>query len=513
LKKELSVRAGIVLQLTMIAVASLSLLAVFSFRVIEITLERRHVEAAVSVAEVVRQAVSVASAEGISDPVSRIRPVSGLSPYIQQVTLLPVSPPGGEVVVTPVGKAISGILSIHPTVDVTLPLIVPVSAPGSPGGSIRSLRVRFHSPGVEREANNLVRVAALLLVVDVIALVVFGFFLMERTVVGPVRRLAAVSEKIASGDLDLRAAESPGNEVGQLGASFNRMVGAILEAQAHARNSQQDAFRSEKLATVGRLAAGVAHEMGNPLMAVRGYAEYLRKNHPPNEEGDECLDKILAETRRIETIVRGLLSAASPERPGEETAEINGIVREVVENLSFRKMFRNVEVRIEAGEVSRARISAERFRQVLLNLILNAVDAMGDGGTLTLRTVPLPSWTGPRLQRVRRRVSDPPDVDVVSRRTGELRYTGPGIGVCVEDTGRGIPGNERESIFDPFYTTKEPGKGTGLGLYLSRSIVETAGGEILCESEEGEGTRFTVILPAAEGGGSGESVGEGEPDG
>jgi len=460
---------------------------------------------------VVRQAVAAVSAEGISDPESRFRSFSGLSPYIEEVTVLQEASPGGGVAVTPVGDAISWILSIHPTVDVTLPLVFPVSEPGSPGGAVRSLRVRFHSPGIEREANNLVRVAALLLGVDVIALVAFGFFLMERSVVGPVRRLAAVSEKIASGDLELRAVESPANEVGQLGASFNRMVEAILEAQANARNAQRDAFRSEKLATVGRLAAGVAHEMGNPLMAVRGYAEYLRKNHPPDEEGDECLDKILAETRRIETIVRGLLSAASPERPGEETAGINGIVREAVENLSFRKLFLNVEVRIEEGEVSRARISAERFRQVLLNLIINAVDAMGNGGTLALRTFPVPSWTGPRQPRANRRASDPPDADFSSRR--ESRRTVPAIGISVEDTGCGIPADELESIFDPFYTTKEPGKGTGLGLYLSRSIVEMAGGEILCESREGKGTRFTVILPAAEGSGGGGSAGKEGGDG
>jgi len=498
LKRYFSVRAGVVLQLTMIAVASLSLLALFSFRAIEITLERRHMEAAVSVAEVVRQAVAAAAAEGMSDPVGRIRPVSGLSPYIRTVSLLPEAPPGNGVLVTPVGEAISRILPIHPTVDVTLPLVLPVPGTDPPERTVRSLRVRFHSPGVEREAGSLVRVTVGLLGVDVLALVIFGFFVMERSVVGPVRRLAAVSERIASGEPGLRASESPANEVGQLGASFNRMVDAILEAQAEARIAQQDAFRSEKLATVGRLAAGVAHEVGNPLMAVRGYAEYLRKNRPPDEERNECLDKILAETRRIEAIVRGLLSASSPDRAEEETADIPGIVREAVEQLSFRKMFRDVVVRVEAETVDRAVISPERFRQVLLNLMINAVDAMGEGGTLTVRTFPVPEWTGPSLRRARRRASDPLDADFSSRR-GEPRRTGPGVGVSVEDTGRGIPAAEQEKIFDPFYTTKEPGRGTGLGLYLSRATVEAAGGEILCASREGKGTRFVVILPSLRG--------------
>ncbi|GAB4365481.1 MAG: hypothetical protein Kow00128_08060 [Deltaproteobacteria bacterium] len=514
MKRYFSVRAGVVLQLTMVAVASLSLLALFAFQAIGITLERRHVEAAVSVAEVVRQAVSATAAEGNPDPVGRVRPVSGISPYIRNVTLLPEAPPGNAVRVTPVGEPVSRILSIHPTVDVTLPLLVPAALPESSGGAVRSLRVRFHSPGVERETAHLVRVTVMLLGADVVALALFGFFVMDRSVVGPVRRLAAVSERIASGEPGLRADETPENEIGQLGASFNRMVGAILAAQAEARTAQQDAFRAEKLATVGRLAAGVAHEVGNPLMAVRGYAEYLRKNRPPEAEQRECLDKILAETRRIETIVRGLLSASSPDRPEEGTADIPGIVREAVEHLSFRKMFRDVEVRVEAEPVKRANISPERFRQVLLNLMINAVDAMGGGGTLTLRCYPVSDWSGPRPHRARRRASDPPDADFSSRRADPPRRFREGVGVDVEDTGCGISEADREKIFDPFYTTKDPGKGTGLGLYLTRAIIEAAEGEIRCESREGSGTRFTVILPPAEDRGeSGSGGGTEEADG
>lgn len=508
MKKVVSLRAGIVLQLTLIAVASLSLLAVFALRAIEITLERRHVEAAVSVAEVVRQAVAARGGEGGEGGPGPALPFSRLSPYILDARIVAEAPSGG-VSVVPVGERTAGILSLSPTVDVTLSMADAVAGGGTAGGAGRGLRVRFHSPGVEREARTLLRVAGILLGADVVALVLFGFFLMERSVVGPLRRLAAVSERIASGDLRLRADETPANEVGQLGASFNRMVAAILAAQESARRAQRETFQSEKLATVGRLAAGVAHEVGNPLMAVRGYAEYLRRNRPPGEEQAECLDKILAETRRIEQIVRGLLSAVSPEGGGDGTADVNSVVAETVEILSFRRMFRDVEVRVERGDAGTARISPERFRQVLLNLMINAVDAMEKGGVLGVRTFRIEPWIPPSRRAGRRRISDPQDADFSGVRAAAGEPPPRGVGVSVEDTGCGIPPEELSSIFDPFYTSKEPGRGTGLGLSVSRAIVEAEGGEILCESEQGKGSRFTVILPAAPGSGGGEAAGEG----
>ncbi len=375
MKKDISVRAGVVLQLSLIAVASLSLLAVFSFKVIEITMKRRQVEAAVSVAEVVRKVVREEEREGSATGPFVRGLVETLSPYVREVAILPEGEGPVSVVVTPVGRQVSAVFTVHPTVDVTLPLDEIDSAGKDP----RGIRVRFFSPGIEPEARNLVRITVVIVIVDVVVFVLFGFLLMDRSVVRPIRRLAAVTEKIASGDLRLRADESPANDVGQLGASFNRMVGAILSAQEKAKQAQQETFRWEKLATVGRLAAGVAHEVGNPLMGIRGYAEFLRRNDPSRQEREECLDKIVAETKRIENIVRGLLSVTSSKPAGEEDADVGEVVRETVEMLSFRKMFRDVEVVVETGGVGRASISAERFRQVLLNLMINAVDAMEGG--------------------------------------------------------------------------------------------------------------------------------------
>jgi two-component system NtrC family sensor kinase len=486
----MSVRAGVVLQLTLIAIASLSFLSIFALKVIEITVERRHVEAAVSVAEVVREAIRTGERAGTGS-LSSLESLGKLSPYIREVVLLPEGEGPDGIQVVPVGGKTFGFFTVHPTVDVTLPLLE-----GTLGG--RAIRVRFYSPGVEQEARNLLRVAGALMVADVAAFVLFGFLLMDRSVVRPLRRLAAVTEKIASGDLRLRADESPGNEVGQLGASFNRMVGAILSAQETARQAQQEISRSERLATVGRLAAGIAHEVGNPLMGIRGYAEYLLRNDPPAQEWEECLDKIVAETGRIENIVRGLLSVASSERTGKETADVDDVVRETVDMLSFRKMFRDVEVVVEAGGGRRVAISPERFRQVLLNLMINAVDAMeGEGGVLRVRTFGVSPWVPPAVRMARRRAYDPPETDVLRLRKGVGDLPAGGVAVSVADTGCGIRPDALPSLFDPFFTTKEPGKGTGLGLSVSRAIVEAAGGEITVTSDEGKGSTFTVILPEA----------------
>ena len=506
LRRPLSIRAGVVLQLALVATASISLLAVFALKVIEVTMQRRHAEAGISVAGVVRKAVEkeIAGNPGSRDLSAGILPGS-LSPYINEVVLLPEAPPEGRPTVVPVGEKAFPFLPVYPTVDVTLPF-GPLSPPvASAAASVpRGIRVRFHSPGIAAEVRTLANVTLLLAAIDVAILVLFGGFLLERSVAAPVRRLAATSEKIAAGDYALRAEGTEGNEVGQLAASFNRMVEGILEAQERLRRSEKETFRSEKLATVGRLAAGVAHEVGNPLMAIRGYAEHLLKHQPGAAESKECLDKVVEETKKIENIVRGLLSVASPGDGREGATDVDAVVRETVEMLSYRNLFRDVEVRLELGDPPRAAILEDRFRQVLLNLVINAVDAMKGRGTVNVRTWVVEGWSPGGRSPLRRRATDPPDVDGASlRATGA--GTGGGVAVAVTDSGGGIPAADLPLLFDPFFTTKEPGKGTGLGLSVSRTIVEGAGGEIHAESDEGKGATFVVVLPsargAAEGGG------------
>ena len=498
LRRPLPIRTGVVLQLALVATASLMLLAVFALKVIEVSLQRRHVEAGISVAGVVRRAVEkeIAGNPGSTNVPAGMFP-GFLSPYIQEVSLVPDPPPDGRPRVVPVGPKAFPFLPVYPTVDVILPF-GPLSAAAGPSADAgpRGIRVRFHSPGIAGEVRTLVNVTLLLAAIDVALLVLFGGVFLERTVISPVRKLAAASEKVAAGDYSLRVEGVEGNEVGQLAASFNRMVEGILEAQERLRRSEKETFRSEKLATVGRLAAGVAHEVGNPLMAIRGYAEYLLRHEPAPAESKECLEKVVGETRKMENIVRGLLSVASSGSGRTGATDVNAVVRETVEMLSYRNMFRDVEVRMELGETPRAAILEDPFRQVLLNLVINAVDAMGGRGLLTLRTGVREGWSQGGKVPLRRRATDPPEMDGKPLRapgTGEGR----GVALAVTDTGGGIPAGDLPLLFDPFFTTKEPGKGTGLGLSVSRTIVEGAGGEIRVESEEGKGATFTVVLPPA----------------
>ena len=385
------------IQLALVATASLALLAVFALKVIEVALERRHVEAGISVAEVVRRAME-------KDVVYS----GALSPYIREITLLKEGPAEGRPVVVPVGKNVFPLLPIYPTVDVTLPFTPPRSAAARPGGEVpKGIRVRFHSPGIVDEVRTLMNVTLLLAAIDVAVLVLFGGFLLNRIVISPIRRLASTSERIAAGDYATRAEGGAGSEVDQLASSFNKMVDGILEAQERLRRSGQEVARSEKLATVGRLAAGVAHEVGSPLMAIRAYGEHLLRHKPGQKESEECLGKVIEETRKIEQIVQGLLSVASPGGGREGATDVNAVVRGTIEMVSFRDLFREVEVVLDCGEVPAAAILEDRFRQVLLNLVLNAVDAMGGKGRLTVRTWTMEHWNPAAGKALQRRATDP----------------------------------------------------------------------------------------------------------
>jgi two-component system, NtrC family, sensor kinase len=297
---------------------------------------------------------------------------------------------------------------------------------------------------------------------DALLVLALGIFVLTQLVVRPLAQLRRATAQVAAGDWESRIPEEGSKEFAALGASFNQMTVSL------ARQREQ-IIRSEKLASVGQLAAGVAHEIGNPLAAILGYVDILRadaagKGELPPAERQDALDRVKAETQRINRIIRELLEYSRPAREGLVATDLLRVVQSAQALLAPQSRFHDVRVvAIPAGEQwPEALVVASRLVQVLVNLMMNAADAMAGKGTI-----------------------------VVSCEAEEQRVL-----VAVADEGPGVDKELRRKIFDPFFTTKPVGQGTGLGLSVSRSIVESFGGTLeLAPSIPGQGAKFVLSLP------------------
>jgi len=320
------------------------------------------------------------------------------------------------------------------------------------------------------------------------------YLALTRWIVRPMEGLTRAAERVAAGRRDVRAEERGAAEVVRAASAFNRMtdqlaareselsqqVTELEKASAGLRRAQEQVVRGERLAMVGRLAAGIAHEVGNPLAAIVGLSDVMRDGGLEEEEIHDFAGRIGNEAQRIHRTVRQLLdyaraapgSAAPPRADGapvEPNAEVRDAIEQVRKLLQPQKAMRDIALSVEVEEgLPTVGVSSDRLVQVVLNLALNAADAIrGDGrskGEIALRA---------RLD----------DAKVI---------------IEVEDDGPGIPDALRERIFEPFFTTKPAGEGTGLGLATSAAIVEQAGGSItpLSRSDGREGARMVVTLPA-----------------
>jgi signal transduction histidine kinase len=327
----------------------------------------------------------------------------------------------------------------------------------------------------------------LLIVADVAILFVFGRYLIGRLVLRPMADLTAAAEGIAAGDLRRRAPLAETAEFSDLAHRINRMTEALLDAQSQL-------VRAEKLASVGRLAAGVAHEVGNPLAAIRNYVAVLGKRGL-DPEMSEAMER---EIQRIDRIVRGLLSYARP--GGDEPARVDvaGVVRGAVDLLTSQGVLKDRPVGFELeADLPEVTGRAHALEQVVVNLLLNAVDAAPDA-SLTVGAV---RRTAQRRPEAPRQGEPPPSPE---RRPSGRRPWRPeltavdGVIVYVADGGPGVPEADRERIFDPFYTTKDPGRGTGLGLAIVQRTVHEMGGVVWVDDAREGGAAFKVFLPAAE---------------
>jgi signal transduction histidine kinase len=327
-----------------------------------------------------------------------------------------------------------------------------------------------------------------IIALDVVVFILFGRYLISRLVLRPVERLVAVADAVAGGDFAARAPGAETRDFEVLAERLNRMTDHLLDAQSQL-------VRSEKLASVGLLAAGIAHEVGNPLGAIGTYVEVLRRR----AADPEVVAGLNREVDRIDRIVRSLLDYARPEEEVLEPLDPGAIIGGVHALLEAQGALRSVRVRLEiADRVPQIVGRPHLLEQVIVNLVLNAVDAAPQG-TVVLGACPwdyAPSRLAPRRATDGARDAFPRSG---VRRPGRVEFVAgePGALLYVADSGPGVDPEERERVFEPFYTTKAPGRGTGLGLAIVARAVHDMGGVVWVDTAREGGAAFKMFFAAA----------------
>lgn len=332
------------------------------------------------------------------------------------------------------------------------------------------------------------RTLAYTVVAMLIVAALSGLFII-KVVDGPIKVLTHGTERLSRGDLGYQIEITSQDEVGDLARSFNTMSlqlraaneqivawsktleDRVEEKTRELRKAHEHVLLIEKMATVGKMAAVVAHEINNPLSGILTYAKLMRKwlargemNGEKLNEAAECLDLIGRESLRCGEIVRNLLTFSRSAPMNVQTSDINMIVDRTFRLVEHQLEMSGIETQVQAeDDLPRVQCDPSQIEQVLLALIMNAVDAMPKGGNLWLRT--------------------------------RLTAAHDGVEIEVRDDGSGISPEVLPHIFEPFETTKEEGKGVGLGLAISHSIIERHHGRIDVQSEVGKGTTFTLVLP------------------
>lgn len=320
--------------------------------------------------------------------------------------------------------------------------------------------------------------AFIYIAVDGIVFIVFGWVLLSRGIMKPISKLQKAIEEVSKGAYSHKIDMGEYHEINHLAKSFNFMAEQLKGKTEDLKNTiekskktnielktaQKGLIRSEKLAATGRLAAGLAHEIGNPLGSITSYLEFLLKGKDISGKNEDCLMRVQKEVNRIDTIVREFLDLSAPPRANNTLCDIKKIILNTLASIKHRKKFEKIEIVQKVTEkFPRIKLDEHRIQQVFVNILLNAADAIKKNGTITIN--------GETLEQEKK------------------------ILICISDNGFGINEKDLSCIFDPFFTTKEPGKGTGLGLSVCQKIINDMGGEIAIESKFGKGTKVKICLP------------------
>jgi two-component system NtrC family sensor kinase len=339
----------------------------------------------------------------------------------------------------------------------------------------------------ERSVAESTRQVLIYTILAVLGVAVLISAFVRRMIGGPLRALTVGTHRLGSGDLGYQIhLQSSSGELKELANSFNTMSLQIHEAHSEInawtrtleerveqktqelKGAQEEMLRVERMASIGKLAAVVAHEINNPLAGILTYSKLLKKRlarePQPNEENISMLDLMETESRRCGDIVKNLMTFARPTSMNLEPSDLNAVIDRCVRLVQHQMELKNIELHLNLNpDLPAVRCDPGQIEQVILALVMNAIDAMPNGGNLTITSRMAPNSAEVQME--------------------------------VRDDGVGMPREALAKMFEPFFTTKEHGRGLGLGLAISRNIVDRHGGRIQVASELGHGTTFTITLP------------------
>ncbi|MEA3466464.1 MAG: HAMP domain-containing sensor histidine kinase [Thermodesulfobacteriota bacterium] len=351
-------------------------------------------------------------------------------------------------------------------------------------GQRLTLQIRYLLDDIYQQILALQKIALACCLAYGLVLVVTAVFLLNRAVIQPIMSLTKSTQQISEGDLNQRATLAGPFEITTLGQSFNlmtenlqysaleqqRQLEALQRTNRELQLTQQHLIQSERMASVGNLTSGMAHELGNPLSAVIGYLELLKKQDLPEKELD-LASRALAESGRMDQLLKDMLDFAAP-KTSESDAQCHPatVVKQTCELLQQQGVLKqHTLINQVFDDLPVVTMDPHKLQQVLVNLLINARDA-SSGKQMTTKGV----------------------ITIGGMATKES------VEIKVEDNGHGISTQQQQAIFDPFYTTKAPGKGRGLGLYVCYQLMRDCGGQLSVASTPNQGSCFTLTMPVKE---------------
>jgi signal transduction histidine kinase len=392
----------------------------------------------------------------------------------------------GEGATRKVGKALGLFFIQHEAVIITYPV-------QAEGGTLAAGGIESPLTPIYQDFRRIQKIAFIFVVINSFFFALLGNHQLSRIYFRPLQRLAQRAETYQDEKSLFFSVRKEDNEFSVLSSSLNKMlhriaedkhvlketIGSLKAANVELKKAQNDVIRAEKLATVGRLTSGIAHEIGNPIGIVLGYLDLLKQTDLTTSERNDFIDRSEKEITRINHIIRQLLDMSRTSAGESKAMSIHQVLQDLISVFDYQPTANNIvfDSDLKASD-DYVFGDPDQLRQVFLNILLNAVDALNTN----------PSCRG----RI---------IIITERTTGEsdlpIDPEGPYINVTIKDNGPGIEPSNLPHVFDPFFTTKQTGKGTGLGLSVSFMIVEKLGGHLFVSNMQEKGAGFHVVLPLA----------------